>query len=83
MPVKHIKYNIHGNNNQGRYFRRHDNFEGEISTRVLYSSEDDRPVLVSLTSRDSFREEIEDPKSTSNSMIEAFARVYAEILKQI
>lgn len=50
-------------------------FEGEISTRVLYSSEDDRPVLVSLTSRDSFREEIEDPKSTSNSMIEAFARV--------
>lgn len=50
-------------------------FEGEIVTKVLYTSEDDRPVLISLTSREAFREEVEDSKATSNSMIEAFARV--------
>lgn len=50
-------------------------FEGEIATRVLYLSEDDRPVIVSLTSRESFREEVEDAKATPNSMVEAFARV--------
>ncbi len=50
-------------------------FEGEITTRLLYSSEDDRPVVVSLINKENFREEFEDTKSTKSSMIEAYARV--------
>jgi hypothetical protein len=50
-------------------------FEGEITTRILYTTEEDRPVLVSMINKETFREEVEDPKATQNSMIEAFARV--------
>jgi hypothetical protein len=49
--------------------------EGEFVTRTLYSTEDDRPVLVSLTNRENFREEIADNRSTQNMMVEAYARV--------
>lgn len=50
-------------------------FEGEIITKVLYTSEDDRPVIVSLMNKENFREEVGDTKATKTSMVEAFIRV--------
>lgn len=50
-------------------------FEGEITTKILYTTEEDRPVIISMTNRENFREEVEETRATKNSMIEAFARV--------
>lgn len=58
-------------------------FEGEITTRILYTSEEDRPVIVSLINKEIFREEIEDARATQNSMVEAFARVMNRAIEEI
>ncbi|MDD4110404.1 MAG: DUF3794 domain-containing protein, partial [Clostridia bacterium] len=50
-------------------------FEGEITTKILYTTEEDRPVIVTMTNKETFREEVEDANATQNSMVEAFARV--------
>lgn len=50
-------------------------FEGEVITRILYTTEEDRPVFVSSINKENFREEVEDQAATQNSLLEAFVRV--------
>lgn len=57
-------------------------FEGEITTRILYTTEDDRPVMVSLVNKENFREEVEDTRATQNSMVEAFSRVMSREVEE-
>ncbi len=57
-------------------------FEGEITTRMLYVSEDDRPLLVSLINKDMFREEVEDDGATRESVVKGFATVLSSDIEE-
>ena len=46
-------------------------FEGDIITKILYSTQEERPVLVSLFNKDSFREEVEDESINKDSIVMA------------
>ena len=46
-------------------------FEGETITRLLYSTADDRPLLVSLFNKDLFREEVENSNVAQENLIQA------------
>jgi hypothetical protein len=50
-------------------------FEGEVVTRILYVTNEDRPLLVSLINREDFREEVEHSTATKEAMVEAFVTV--------
>ena len=49
--------------------------EGDTISRILYSTGEERPVLVSQVNKDSFREEIEDSMATKDSPVLAWATV--------
>lgn len=57
-------------------------FEGETTTRLLYSTNEDRPLLVSLINKDDFREEIEDENATKEMFVEAFANVMGKDIEE-
>ena len=49
--------------------------EGDVVTKLLYSTEEDRPILVSLINKDSFREEIEDQSAVKDQQVIAWTVV--------
>lgn len=58
-------------------------FEGETITKLLYLTEDDRPLLVSLVNKDMFREEVEDENATRENSVQGYAVVGREIEENI
>lgn len=48
-------------------------FEGEVFTKILYSSNEDRPRLVCLSNKDMFREEVEDENASREDHVWAGA----------
>ena len=57
-------------------------FEGEATTRMLYVSDDERPLLVSLINKDMFREEVEDTNATRESTVKGFATILANNIEE-
>lgn len=58
-------------------------FEGETITKLLYLTEDDRPLLVSLVNKDMFREEVEDESATRENSVQGYAVVGREIEESV
>lgn len=57
-------------------------FEGETITKLLYSTEDDRPLFVSLINKDMFREEVEDENSMRENFVEGYATVLGREIEE-
>lgn len=57
-------------------------FEGETITKLLYLTEDDRPLLVSLVNKDMFREEVEDDNATREKTVQGYAATLSKDIEE-
>lgn len=57
-------------------------FEGETITKLLYVTNDDRPLLVSLINKDMFREEVENSNANREDMVDGYAIVLGKDIEE-